>query len=91
MRTLSLAVSLIVIAGCGTAEPFSKRGPYLTYYHGGREAAFKEAFDDAQKQCDNTGSIAMQTSTVCPDRCITNFECVKKQETASATPTSEKK
>jgi len=80
MKALSLAVCLIVIAGCGAVEPFSARGPYLTYYHGGREAAFKEAFDDAQVRCDQKekGSIAAQTSTVCPDRCITNFECVKK-------------
>ena len=80
MRALLLAASLIAIAGCGTAEPFSERGPYLTYYHGGRESAFKEAFDNAQARCDQKekGSIAVQTSTVCPDRCITNFECVKK-------------
>ena len=81
MKALGLAALLAIVAGCGTTgEPFSERGPFLTYYHGGRESAFKEAFDSAQQRCDQKekGAIAMQTSTVCPDRCVTNFECVKR-------------
>ena len=77
MKVLSLVALAVVIAGCAI-EPISERGSFITYGHGSRESAFKETYDHAAKKCEGKGLLAMQTSTVCPDRCVTNFECVKR-------------
>ena len=77
MKGLSLVVFAVVIAGCAV-EPLSERGNFLTYGHGSRDSGFKEAYDHAAKKCEEKSLVAMQTSTVCPDRCVTNFECVKR-------------
>jgi len=78
MRNLSLVAFVVLVAGCAAAEPISERGTFLTYGRGSREAGFKEAYADAAQRCAKKELVAMQTSTVCPDRCITNFECVKR-------------
>lgn len=80
MRNWSLVAFVVLVAGCAGITPISERGNFLTYGHGSREAGFKEAYDDAAQRCAKKGQdmFAMQTSTICPDRCITNFECVKR-------------
>jgi hypothetical protein len=35
-------------------------------------------YKDAAIRCEAKGLVAMQTSTDCPHRCVTNFECVKR-------------
>ncbi len=77
MRRLSVLLFAVVLSGCAV-EPISERGVFLTYGHGSRQSAFKEVYDDAAKKCEKKELVAMQTSTVCPDRCVTNFECVKR-------------
>lgn len=74
MRLLPFAFAIIV-AGCGSIEPLSERGNYLTFGHGSRESGFKEAYDEAAARCEKKGLVAAPTSSICPDRCITNFEC----------------
>jgi len=78
MRSLSLLGFLVALAGCAGVEPISERGNFLTYGHGSRQSGFKEAYDDAAERCQAKGLLAMQTNTICPDRCVTNFECVKR-------------
>ena len=78
MRSLSLVAFVVALSGCAGAEPISERGNFLTYGHGSRQSGFKEAYDDAAERCVSKGLVAMQTNTVCPDRCVTNFECVKR-------------
>ena len=77
MRHIWIVAFAVVLGGCGI-DPISERGPFLTYGHGSRESGFKDAYDDAQKKCEKKELVAMQTSTVCPERCVTNFECVKR-------------
>jgi hypothetical protein len=77
MKGLSLVAFAVVLSGCAI-DPISERGTFLTYGHGSRESAFKEAYDHAAQACEKKGLVAMHMSSVCPDRCITNFECVKR-------------
>ena len=67
-----------LLAGCAAVEPMSERGNFLTYEHGVGKRAFKEVYKDAAARCEAKSLVAMQTSTNCPFRCVTNFECVKK-------------
>ena len=78
MKNLSLVAFLILVAGCAAVEPISERGTFLTYGHGSRESGFKEVYDEAAKRCESKSLVAMHMSTICPDRCVTNFECVKR-------------
>ena len=78
MRSLLVLMFAVVIGACAI-EPISERGNYVTYGHGSRQSAFKEAYDHAAQWCEKKGMVAMQTSTVCPDRCVTNFECTAKK------------
>jgi|APLak6261681729_1056142.scaffolds.fasta_scaffold82884_1 hypothetical protein len=72
---LLIAVSL---CACGhSAVMISERGNYLTYDHGTAPEEFQAAYGLAQTQCQKTGASAKQTTSTCPGRCITNFECVK--------------
>jgi len=72
---LILIAMMAIVAGCGSIEPLSERGNYLTFAHGSRESGFKEAYDAAAARCEKKGLVAAPTSSICPDRCVTNFEC----------------
>ena len=77
MKSLSLVALAAFVAGCAI-EPISERSTFLTYGHGSRESSFKDAYDHAAKKCEEKGLVAMHMSGICPDRCVTNFECVKR-------------
>lgn len=79
MKTLVTCLLIALsLCACGhSAVLMSDRGTYLTYDHGTAPEEFKAAYDLAQAQCQKTGASAKQTTSTCPGRCITNFECVK--------------
>lgn len=77
MRNLSLIAFAVLLGGCAV-KPISESGPFIVYGHGSRDSAFKKVYEDATKKCEGRGLVAKQTSTVCPDRCVTNFECVQR-------------
>jgi len=78
MKRVILLVLSAILVGCATVQPMSERGNFLTYEHGIAKRAFEEVYKDAESRCETRGLVAMQTSTNCPFRCVTNFECVKK-------------
>lgn len=78
MRKTALMVFLAFLAGCGSMDLISERGDFLAYGHGSRQGAFQDVYTDAAAKCTKKGLVAMHTSTVCPDRCVSNFECVKR-------------
>jgi len=78
MRKTALMVFLAFLAGCGSMDLISERGDFLAYGHGSRQGAFQDVYTDAAAKCTQKGLVAMHTSTVCPDRCVSNFECVKR-------------
>ena len=78
MRKMALVGLLAFLAGCGSMDLISERGEFLAYGHGSRQGAFEDVYADAAAKCQTKGLVAMHTSTVCPDRCVTNFECVKR-------------
>lgn len=78
MRKIVLMGLLALLAGCGSMDLISERGDFLAYGHGSRQGAFEDVYADAAARCQKKGLVAMQTNTVCPDRCVTNFECVKR-------------
>ena len=78
MNRLILFVLLIFLTGCASVNLISERGNFLTYEHGRGKESFEEVYKDAASRCEAKWLVAMQTSTNCPGRCVTNFECVKK-------------
>jgi hypothetical protein len=80
MRKLSFIILSLIVASCVSVQPMSERGNFLTYEHGIGKSAFKAVYNDAAVRCEAKGLVAMQTSSTCPFRCVTNFECVKNKE-----------
>ena len=80
MEKLISFIAAALLAGCATATPIpvSERGNFLTYEHGIAKPVVEKVYQDAAARCEAKGLVAMQTSTNCPFRCVTNFECVKK-------------
>ena len=78
MRTIVLMGVLALLVGCGSMDLISERGDFLAYGHGSRQGAFQDVYTDAAAKCQAKNLVAMHTSTVCPDRCVSNFECVKR-------------
>jgi hypothetical protein len=78
MRKIVLMGVLALLVGCGSMDLISERGDFLAYGHGSRQGAFQDVYADAAAKCQAKNLVAMHTSTVCPDRCVTNFECVKR-------------
>jgi hypothetical protein len=78
MNKLILVTCIALFAGCAAVEPISERANYLTYAHGSRDSGFKQVFAHAAQKCEEKQTVALHMSTVCPDRCVTNFECVKR-------------
>ncbi|MFO1129518.1 MAG: hypothetical protein U1E66_13920 [Rhodospirillales bacterium] len=74
----SAAVVLALLAGCASSQLVSDTGRTLTYQHDHDQAALMETYRDAAANCKAKGLIARQTSTVCPDRCQTKFECIQR-------------
>lgn len=79
MKTIAICLAVAVsLCACGhSAALISERGPYLTYDHGTAPEEFQAAYALAQAQCQKSGAAAKQTTSNCPGRCITNFECMK--------------
>ena len=80
MNKLSFIALSFVLTGCAAVEPMSERGNFLTYEHGIGKSAFKAVYNDAAARCEAKGLVAIQTTSTCPYRCVTNFECVKRTE-----------
>jgi hypothetical protein len=78
MRKIVLMGVLALLVGCGSMDLISERGDFLAYGHGSRQGAFQDVYADAAAKCQAKNLVAMHTSTVCPDRCVSNFECVKR-------------
>lgn len=78
MRVLMTIFAAMLLTACGhSAKMISQGGDYLAYDHGTAPEEFKAAYDLAQQKCSSIGKVAKQTTSTCPSRCITNFECVR--------------
>lgn len=74
-----IMLAAVALTACGhSAQIISDRGDFLTYDHGTAPEEFKAAYQLAQDKCTAKGLAAKQTTSNCPGRCITNFECVKR-------------
>jgi len=78
MRFIGLLGLILCVGGCAT-YPLSENGNHLAYEHGAGRFSFKAPYQDAIKRCAAKNMDAKQTSTACPWRCVTNFECVPRQ------------
>jgi len=72
---------LFIATGCASVELMSERDNFLTYEHGPGKESFKAVYENAAVRCEARGLVAKQTTSICPHRCVTNFECVKRVET----------
>jgi hypothetical protein len=78
VRALRAGVAFALLTGCTSSELLSDSGKTLTYEHDNDRSALMETYRDAAANCKAKGLIARQTSTVCPDRCQSKFDCVRR-------------
>ena len=78
MKALRAGVALALLTSCASSELVSDTGRTLTYEHDNDHSAVMETYRDAAANCKAKGLIARQTSTVCPNRCQTEFDCVRR-------------
>ena len=78
MKTLYLFALLPLLARCSSSELISATGNSLTYEHDVDHSTLVDVYTDAAARCKAMGLIARNTSTVCHDRCVTTFECIKR-------------
>jgi hypothetical protein len=77
-KAVRTAVAVALLTGCASSTLLSDNGRTLRYQHDSDHSALMETYRDAAANCKAKGLIARQTSTVCPDRCQTTFDCVPR-------------
>lgn len=77
--SLITLLAAVTCAGCGTIDPVTAEGSYLTYEHPFTDAAAQAVLENAVKTCADRKRDAIKTDSVCSlTQCTTHYQCVVK-------------